>query len=110
MPYRALLFHPAEMNIVYGSPSLRRDYIDTTLQLSRREAHHTMREYERALRSRNALLKSLRNHIGSLSDLDLWDDIYTQRSYALMQLRKSFLQDCQPADGELVTLLGKNIA
>ena len=110
MPYRALLFHPAEMNIVYGSPSLRRHYVDTTLQLSRREAHRVIREYDQALRSRNALLKSLRNRTAStLSDLDLWDALYIERSYALMQLRKSFLQDCQPADGELAALIGKNI-
>lgn len=59
MPYRAILFHPAEMNIVYGPPALRRQHMDTTLQLAVREAHNTIREYEHALKSRNSLLKSI---------------------------------------------------
>lgn len=110
MPCRALLFHPAEMNIVYGSPSLRRQYMDTTLQISTREAHRIIREYEQSLKERNSLLKLLRNWSPRIADLDVWDEIYTDRSMALMQIRQSLLQDWQPNPWELSDLLGKNLA
>lgn len=68
---RASMFAPERVAVVRGDPGERRRFLDELiLQLSPR-MHATMREYDRALRQRNALLKEAGGR--EPSALEAWD-------------------------------------
>lgn len=56
--YPVVLFEPDDLRITDGSPTRRRDYLDT--MIAQFDTHYmaTLRKYERALFQRNKLLKS----------------------------------------------------
>src|SRR2546423_977337 len=71
---RAALFAPERVAVIREEPSDRRAFVDEVLVQLHPRYHAVVREYERALRQRNALL---RDHVGersSLAGLDAWDE------------------------------------
>ena len=72
---RVVLFAPEEMLLVVGSPGLRREAIDRVAG-DRSPAHErAAATYERALRQRNSLLKSIREGTASRDQLRYWDEV-----------------------------------
>ena len=70
----AVLFTAEDLDLVVGSPSLRRRFLDITLsQLDSRYAAARAR-YERALLQRNHLLRRIREREASPDELPFWDD------------------------------------
>lgn len=60
VPFRAVLFTPMEMNVLYLGPGLRRDFLDEAILLAYPEFARVKREYGLALKNRNSLLKQIR--------------------------------------------------
>ena len=72
---RVVLFAPEEMLLVVGSPGLRRDAIDR-IAGDRSPAHErATATYERTLRQRNSLLKSIREGTAGRDQLRYWDEV-----------------------------------
>jgi DNA replication and repair protein RecF len=72
---RVVLFAPEEMLLVIGSPGLRRDAIDR-IAGDRSPAHErAAATYERTLRQRNSLLKSIREGTAGRDQLRYWDEV-----------------------------------
>lgn len=65
---RAVLFAPEDLAIVRGDPSERRRFLDELLVQRRPAYAATKSDYDRALRQRNALLKSGRGLRGSAAE------------------------------------------
>lgn len=92
------VFSPEDLELVKGSPSLRRRWIDDAL-VSRHRRHDALRtDLERILRQRNALLKQAR---GRLSEdvavtLDVWDDKLTAVADELRTERVAMLDVLAP--------------
>lgn len=57
--YPIVLFEPDDLRIISGSPSRRRDYLDTFIAQYDPHYSASLRRYERALLQRNKLLKRL---------------------------------------------------
>ena len=106
--YRSVFFTPLEMNILYLSPSLRRGFVDQTLLLSHQSAHQVIKKFESALKSRNALLKKIRDRDQSDDLLDDWDRIYADAAWELKLLRDRFFSSMSLSSEHLQSLLGKN--
>jgi DNA replication and repair protein RecF len=69
----AVLFTPADLGIIQGAPSLRRQFLDTTLsQVSPTYLYHLQR-YSHALRQRNALLRSRRPVKDMAAHFESWE-------------------------------------
>ncbi|MGQ0467137.1 MAG: DNA replication/repair protein RecF [Sporichthyaceae bacterium] len=72
-----VLFAPEDLALVKGDPSERRRFLDDLLVALTPRLAGVRSDYERALRQRNALLKTagaaLRSGRGDLSTLDSWD-------------------------------------
>ncbi|MPZ86761.1 MAG: DNA replication/repair protein RecF [Nitriliruptorales bacterium] len=87
---RAVLFAPEDLSLVRGDPSDRRRFLDDLLG-QRRPAYLAARqEYERALRQRTALLRSLRGGRQGTSDLatlDTWTQVLIQTGATLLAAR-----------------------
>src|SRR5690606_28221820 len=79
-----VLVTPRDADLVHGSPSGRRGYLDSLLgRLSARYAHQS-REYQRVLEQRNALLRAGAWDAG----LEVWTDRLAELGDAIEALRR----------------------
>jgi DNA replication and repair protein RecF len=68
-----VLFLPQDVDLVGGSPSLRRRYLDAALEQVDAEYHQALSQFEAVLPQRNALLKQLAERGGDPDELIYWD-------------------------------------
>ena len=75
--YLALvLFAPEDIMLIRGEPALRRQYLDDIAAWFSPRLRGVFADYDRTLKQRNTLLKSLASHrskVVDLSTLDVWD-------------------------------------
>lgn len=91
--YPVVLFEPEDLRLLHGSPSRRRQFIDHFITQIDPTYTTTLRKYERALKQRNALLKS---DTITNEDLFVWNvalseygaKIVEQRIYAIEMINK----------------------
>jgi DNA replication and repair protein RecF len=107
---RTVVFSPEDLAVVKGDPSERRRFIDTLVISRWPRMAGVKSDYDRVLRQRNTLLKSLagRSAGGRRSDviaeaattLDVWDSHLAQAGAALLRARLRTLADLQPLAGK----------
>lgn len=93
----AVLFSPEDMDLIFGSPSGRRRYLDILLAQISRKYVQSLSKYQRVLLQRNALLRRIKDKVALDSELDFWDHslsaegaiILKQRMEAMDQLNRS---------------------
>jgi DNA replication and repair protein RecF len=110
---RTVVFAPGDIAIVKGDPSERRRFLDDLLVARWPRLAGVRADYERALRQRNTLLKSLSGRLragpppaqGSLGSrsmhsgeatLDVWDTHLAQAAGELLEARLATLLDLSP--------------
>lgn len=69
-----VLFRPEDVDLVSGSPSVRRRYLDIALCQIDSAYCRALSEYNKALAQRNALLRNLRPHHDVASQIRFWDE------------------------------------
>ncbi|MFP7761820.1 DNA replication/repair protein RecF [Marisediminicola sp. LYQ85] len=75
--FSSVTFAPEDLSLVRGEPSGRRRFLDELLVLRNPRFSGVFSDYDRVLKQRNTLLKSLRASgvkIDSVSTLDIWDE------------------------------------
>lgn len=75
--FTSVLFAPEDLTIVRGDPGARRRFIDGLLALRTPRLAAVFTDYDRVLKQRNTLLKSLRavrSGDAQLATLEVWDD------------------------------------
>lgn len=88
---KVVLFTPDDLNLILGSPSIRRRYLDITLSQIDTTYLHALSQYGRLLEQRNSLLKDLggrrpRDERTVEDQLAYWDgEIITRGAYLLAQ-------------------------
>lgn len=70
----AVFFGPDDLQMLKGSPALRRRYLDLFLSQTHPQYFNAIQSYLRVLAQRNGLLRQIREGGGSTSTLDIWDD------------------------------------
>jgi len=85
--FNAVLFLPHMLQILTGSPSQRRRYLDMTISQVDHQYAETVSEYNKALAQRNALLKQLAERSSGADQLSYWDEKLTQSGSYLMHAR-----------------------
>ena len=105
LPFRAVLFTPMEMNILYLGPSLRRDFLDEAILLAYPEFIKVKREYNLALKNRNSLLKQIREWTSNRDTLNLWDSLFVERAKFYYAYRKKLIEFIQEKIFSIETLL-----
>ncbi len=97
---RCVLFAPEDLTIVKGDPDQRRRYLDDLLVASRPRLAGVRADYERALRQRNALLKSAKGR-GAVppSTMEVWDDHLVAAGAELTAARLRLIAEIQPLVG-----------
>ena len=69
----AVMFSAQDLDMVYGSPGLRRRYMDILISQVDREYLRAVQRYQRVVVQRNHLLKGIRGGRSRPSDLEFWD-------------------------------------
>ncbi|MFI5253936.1 MAG: DNA replication/repair protein RecF [Candidatus Limnocylindrales bacterium] len=88
---RVVLFAPEEMQLVVGSPSLRRATLDA-LAAARSAAYgRSLSIYGRALQQRNGLLRRIREDEASPDELPYWDRLIVEEGGAIVAARLDLL-------------------
>lgn len=90
LPFRTVLLSPFDMNLLYMSPSHRRDYIDSILEQKYEQFAGVRKKYESIIKNRNALLKNIREGISKSSELDFWDQAFIEICEYYLQYRKKY--------------------
>ena len=100
---RTVIFSPVDIAIVKGDPSERRRFIDDLIVARWPRLAGVRADYERVLRQRNTLLKSLggRHRDGqplgdAAATLDVWNTHLAQAGGALLEARLTTLADLAP--------------
>lgn len=70
----AVLFTAEDLEMISGTPSLRRRYLDFTLTQVDPHYSAARSHFERVLAQRNSLLKRIREGVASPNELEFWDD------------------------------------
>ncbi|OBH62898.1 DNA replication/repair protein RecF [Mycobacterium sp. E2479] len=98
---RAVLFAPEDLSLVRGDPSDRRRYLDDLATVRRPAVAVVRSDYEKVLRQRTALLKSLsgaryRGDQSALDTLDVWDSRLAEHGAELMAARVDLVNQLAP--------------
>ena len=96
---RTVLFAPEDLELIKGSPEVRRRLFDDLAVQLRPALGRTRQDYEKVLRQRNALLKSIR-HEGFTatheSTLAVWDQQLSEAGSRLLHARLEMLVALRP--------------
>ena len=101
---RASIFAPERVAVVRGDPGERRRFADELLIQLHPRYHAVIREYERALRQRNALLRESEG--GFPSDLEAWDQALAVPGGDLCAGRAAALAALAPAANAAFAAVG----
>ena len=98
---RAVLFAPEDLALVRGDPAERRRYLDDLATLRRPAIAGVRADYDRVVRQRTALLKSLsgvrqRADQSALDSLDVWDSRLAEHGAELMAARIDLVNQLAP--------------
>ncbi len=104
--FHALLFVPSHLDIIVGSPSLRRNFLDEALESVDREYRLASIAYEKALRQRNALLHFVRE-TGRRDQkrFEYWDNLIIQNGQIMTAKRGAFIEFINSHKKELIDFI-----
>lgn len=99
---RVSVFAPDDLELVKGSPGMRRDFLDE-LVVSLHPRNDAVRsDWEKSLRQRNALLKQVGGRLddSAAATLEVWDTKAAAAGTELVRLRTDALQRLTPMVGD----------
>lgn len=95
---RVSVFSPDDLELLKGSPGVRRSYVDDLLVSLHQRNDSVRSNWEKALRQRNALLKQVRGRLDetTAATLDVWDSKAADAGEQLVALRVGVLERLDP--------------
>lgn len=88
-----VIFSPSDINIINGTPDLRRRYFDSVISKIIPGYIDELNRFKAVLNSRNSLLKKIREKSGDIRELDIWDRMYSEKASLILQKRESFIEE-----------------
>ncbi len=89
--FNVVVFSPESLDIVKGSPTSRRRWLDLLLSQLNREYLEELTRYRDILQHRNALLKKLSIGKGTVNEISVWDGLLLESGVALIGARHTAL-------------------
>ncbi len=99
----SVIFYPSDINMVTGSPSLRRWHLDLALAQINPKYKKALTLYEQFLTSRNRVLKRIREGFSKIDELDYWTTELIKHGEEIELKREeffSFINNLQTPLGE----------
>lgn len=88
-----VLFTPQHVDLVAGSPSGRRRYMNDALSQVDEAYGEALSRYTNALRQRNAALRHVRDEGGNPAQLEPFESVLARNGVTIAQRRRAFLDD-----------------
>jgi DNA replication and repair protein RecF len=90
---------PEDINMTSGSPQFHRNFLDIYLSQFSRRYLLDLIEFQRILKQRNALLKSMMEgeRESGAAELDVWDESLVPAALRVMKSRRSFVGEIEEA-------------
>lgn len=92
----AVVFAPAHLSLVKGSPEGRRKFLDTALCQIQKSYIPLLKRYVRTLTQRNALLKNYRLTPDGAAILDVYDEQLANDGEQISRARQGYLEQIMP--------------
>lgn len=89
----AVFFSPTDVDLVAGSPSVRRRFLDIMLCQVDPSYVRALGRYNRSLIQRNALLRQIRDGLQPAVALEYWDSQLTEQGAQVMSARATAVRD-----------------
>jgi len=86
-----VMFAPEDLRLIKAGPSERRRFMDMEICQLSPIYYSDLREYHRALKQRNALLKILQKDKSQLDSLSIWDEQLQKYGRKITKTRESFI-------------------
>jgi DNA replication and repair protein RecF len=100
-----VVFAPTDLDLVIGSPSERRRFLDLTLC----QVHHTycraLSQYQKVIAQRAALLRRVRDNEEGPHALAYWDEQLSRLAAPIMRARATFLQQAEASAARVYAAL-----
>lgn len=100
VPYwmSVVMFAPEDISIIRGEPSARRAFMDQLVVSASPAMSAVYQDFDRVLKQRNSLLKSLRTTRGTVDDslLGVWDEKFVALGAHIVTQRNIHLADVMP--------------
>ena len=90
--FPVILFEPDDLHIIKAGPERRRRFIDEELSEAMPAYKTTLKQYRRALKQRNALLKAIRQDATLTVMLDGWDEQLVSLGSKIISYRLAYLK------------------
>lgn len=102
----ALLFVPSDLDIIVSSPSQRRGFFDTVLEMTDKSYRVATTAYEKALRHRNALLDLARETgFRSQEQFEYWDHLLIENGSYITKKREELINYFNEQDKSLLSFI-----
>ncbi len=98
---KSVLFSPFTMNMMYLSPSLRRDFLDTILLSSFSEYSKVLKNYKKSLTNRNKVLKNISKNKSEKSEIIFWNNDFIKNAVEIYKYRKKIVDYLEKKSGKL---------
>ncbi|WP_442602511.1 DNA replication/repair protein RecF [Paenibacillus sp. KN14-4R] len=90
-----VMFAPEDLEIVKGSPGVRRRFLDMEIGQVYPSYLYDLSQYQKTLQQRNNLLKSSSPHAVNIAMLEVWDEQLAQYGVKIMKKRQNFINKLQ---------------
>src|SRR3989344_6555536 len=88
----SVLFSPQDLDLITGSPGLRRGFLDEVLEQTDRDYRFASINYSKALRQRNSLLEKVKNTgFKNFSEFSYWDNLLISNGNILTNKRRELI-------------------
>jgi len=86
-----VMFSPEDLRLIKAGPAERRRFMDMEICQLSPVYYSDLKEYHRALKQRNALLKTLQKNKSQLDSLTIWDEQLIKYGLRIMKTRQAFV-------------------
>jgi DNA replication and repair protein RecF len=90
-----VIFLPQDIDLVAGSPSGRRRYLDATICQFDSWYYRALRQYDRVLTQRNHLLRQLQERQGNPNQLHFWDEKLAEDGSYIVARRQDVIAELE---------------
>jgi len=87
-----IVFHPEDLDLVAGSPSLRRHHLDSLLSSSDRDYWRNLSAYNKVITRRNRLLHRISEGTSKQLELKFWDSRLLEHGKYISKKREEFIK------------------
>ncbi len=88
---KTVSFHPMIMNMMYLSPTLRRDFLDSILISSFSDYNKVIKNYKNILINRNKVLKNINEWKSQKSEINFWNNRFIESATLVYLYREKIL-------------------